>query len=139
MDLIKRGRFDEILKINQQEANDAAKSWPPKGVTLETTGWFNHLLGTIPKIGHADEMMKAVFDPNAPIQKGPQIFQAQGAFIVAKVKESRTADMSKYPAAKETELKTLRERKFRAFMPAWMEDVKSRIKISLNEKVLQQL
>ncbi len=138
-DLIKRGRFEEIQKINQEEANAAMKSWPPKGVKLETTGWFNHLLGTIPQIGHADEILHAAFDPNAPIQKGPQMFQAQGAFIVAKMKESRSADMNKYAAAKETELKTLRERKFRAFMPAWMEDVKSRIKVSLNEKVLSQL
>ncbi len=58
---------------------------------------------------------------------------------MAVVKESRSADMEKFAAAKDMQLKTLRERKFRAFMPAWMEDVRSRIKISLNEKVLSQL
>jgi len=130
-ELVKRDHLDEIRKINLALADEAMKRWPPG--KLETTGSFNGLEGQIPKIGRADEIMKAAFDPNAKIQTGPQLFEAAGGVIIAKVKEKKSADMSKLAGAeKDKELSTLRERKLRAFLPAWIEDVKRRTKISFN-------
>jgi hypothetical protein len=136
-ELVKRDHLDEIRKINMASAEEAMKHWPPKG--LQTTGSFNGLEGQIPKIGRADEIMKAAFDPQAKIQSGPQVFEAQGGVIVAKVKEKKSADMAKLAADKDKELATLRERKLRAFLPAWLEDVRKRTKISLNNEDLASL
>ena len=133
MTLARELSLDEIRKINLASAEEAIRSWPPKG--LETTGSFNGLEGQIPKIGRADEIMKAAFDPNAKIQSGPQLFEAQGGVIVARVKEKKSADMGKLAAEKDKELATLRERKLRAFLPAWMEDVRKRTKISFSGNI----
>ena len=135
-DLIKRDRMDEIRKINLAQGERAAKSWPPKDRTPESTGSFNGLEGFIPKIGRADEILAAAFDPKAKMQNEPQVFEAQGSVIVAKVKERSSADMKKFNQDREVQIKSLRERKLRAFLPAWMEDVKSRVKISYNNKIM---
>jgi len=134
-ELLKRDRLDEIRKINLAAGEAAMKNWPP--AKLEHTGAFNGLEGQIPKIGRADEIMKAAFDPNAKIQTGPQLFEAVGGVIVAKVKEKKSADMSKLASDKEKQLATLRERKLRAFLPVWLEDVRKRTKISSNVDLTQ--
>lgn len=138
-EILKKQRIDEIRKINLATAEEAMKSWPPKGAKVETTGFFNSLEGNIPKIGRADEITKAAFDPEAKIQKGPQLFEAQGAVIVATVKEKKSAEMAKLKDQAEMQEKTLRERKLRAFLPAWMEDVQKRVKISYNKKALGEI
>lgn len=134
MELIKRSRVDEIRKINVASAEAAMKSWPAKGA--ETTGAFNGLEGNIPKIGRADEIMKAAFDPQAKIQTGPQMFESQGGVIVAMVKEKKTADMAKLKQEEEVHARTLKERKLRAFLPAWLEDVQKRTKVSYNNRAI---
>lgn len=138
-ELVKRQRVDEIRKINFEIADSIAKSWPPKGYVVETTGSFNGLEGNIPKIGRADEILKASFDPAAKIQKGPQVFESQGSVIVAVIKDKKSANMSELKNNKDMQLRTLKERKLRAFMPAWMEDVRGRVKISYNNGILEQM
>ncbi len=135
-DLIRREKVEEIRKINMAAAEEAMKSWPPKNAKVDTTGEFNGLEGNIPKIGRAEEIIKAAFDPKAKIQSGPQMFEAQGGVIVAVVKEKKSADMKKFTQEKELHSRTLKERKLRAFLPAWMEDVKSRVKVSYNTRAL---
>ncbi len=136
-ELIKRERIEEIRKINFAAAADALKNWPPKGV--QTTGPFNSLEGVLPKIGTAPEILKAAFDPSAKIQTGPQQFEAQGGVIVAKVKDKKSADMSKLASEREMQMRTLKERKLRAFLPAWLEDVQKRTKISFNNSIVSQM
>jgi peptidyl-prolyl cis-trans isomerase D len=138
-DLLRREKVEDIRKINLAAAEEAMKSWPPKNAKVDTTGEFNGLEGMIPKIGRADEIIKAAFDPKAKIQTGPQMFEAQGGVIVAVVKEKKTADMGKFEKEKEIHSRTLKERKLRAFLPAWMEDVKTRTKVSYNNKILGNL
>ena len=138
-ELLKKERMAEVRKINKEMAESVVKSWPPKNEELQLTGSFNRLEGFIPKIGRADEILNAAFDDAAKIQKGPQVFEAQGAFIVASVKEKQSPDLTKFAKEKETLLKTLRTRKMQAFMPAWMEDVRGRVKIKLNEDLLKQM
>jgi peptidyl-prolyl cis-trans isomerase D len=137
-ELIKRERVDEIRKINQSSAEAVAKNWNSAPGKLET-GSFSSIDQSIPKIGRADEIMKAAFDPNAKIQTGPQLFESQGGYIVAQVKTKKVADMAKLPAEASNVTKSLRERKLRAFLPAWMEDVQKRAKISMNNNVLSQM
>jgi peptidyl-prolyl cis-trans isomerase D len=136
-ELLKKERIEEIRKINFAAADEAMKNWPPKGV--DTTGPFNSLEGMLPKIGTAPEILKAAFDPGAKIQTGPQRFEAQGGVIVARVKEKKSADMSKLAAEKDKQLQTLRERKIRAFLPAWLEDVQKRTKVSFNSSMVNQM
>jgi peptidyl-prolyl cis-trans isomerase D len=136
-ELLKRDRLDDIRKINLAAAEEAMKSWPRKGA--DTTGAFNGLEGIIPKIGRADEIMKAAFDPKAKIQTAPQLFEAQGGVIVAQVKEKKSADMAKLEKEREMQARTLRERKLRAFLPAWLEDVQKRTNISYNKKLISEL
>ncbi len=137
-ELIKRDKVSEIRELNLASAQAVVKNW--KGQTnLQTTGSFNSLEGMIPKIGRAEEILKAAFDPKAPIQTGPQVFESQGGVIVAMVKERRNADMAKFRKEQEMHAKTLHERKLRAFLPAWLENVKERTKISLNPNIMGQL
>lgn len=138
VELIKRGRVEEIRKINLAAAEQAVKSFPGGG-NVETTGDFNGLEGMIPKIGRAEEILKAAFDPKAKIQSGPQVFEAQGGVIVAIVKGRKSADMSKLQMEREIHSQTLRERKLRAFIPAWLQDVQERTKVSYNTSLLSQL
>jgi peptidyl-prolyl cis-trans isomerase D len=137
-ELIKRERVEEIAKINRAAGERVAKSWPG-GEKVETTGEFNSLEGTIPKIGHADEILKAAFDPQAKIQTGPQIFEAQGGVIVATIKDKKSADMAKFAKEKDAYTVQLRERKLRAFLPAWLEHVQEHTKISYNTNLLNQM
>lgn len=138
-EILKRDRADEIRKINLAAAEEIVNNWPPKGEVVESTGPFNGLEGFIPKIGRADEILKAAFDPKAKIQSAPQIFEAQGGVIVAKVKAKSSADMSKFRSEQSVHSTTLRERKLRAFLPAWMDDVKERTKISYNQSLVERL
>ncbi len=138
-ELIKREKVDEIRKLNLAAAEQAMKSWPPRGAKIETTGDFNGLEGMIPNIGRAEEIIKAAFDPKAAIQTGPQMFEAQGGVIVARVKERKAPDMKKFVQEKALHAQTLKERKLRAFLPAWMEDVKSRVKVSYNKNAIGNL
>jgi peptidyl-prolyl cis-trans isomerase D len=137
-ELIKRDRVDEIRKINVAAAEAAMRSWPAGG-KVETTGEFNGLEGMIPKIGRADEILKAAFDPKAKIQSSPQLFEAQGGVIVAVVSGRRSANMSQFKKDEEMHARTLKERKLQAFLPAWLEDVKGRTKVSYNASLLNQL
>jgi peptidyl-prolyl cis-trans isomerase D len=136
-ELLKRERLDEIRKLNLAAGEEAMKHWPAKG--LESTGPFNGLEGIIPKIGHADEILKAAFDPKSKLQTGPQMFEAQGGVIVAELKEKKSADMAKLEKEKDVQTRTLRERKLRAFLPAWLEDVQKRTSISYNKKLISEL
>lgn len=135
-ELVKRERMDEIRKINLAAADAALKNFPS---SAETTGPFNSLEGQIPKIGRADEIMKAAFDPKAKIQTGPQLFEAAGGVIVARVKDKKSADMAKLNAEKDKQVQTLRERKLRAFLPAWLQDVEARTKVTYNKKIFADM
>jgi len=136
-EILKKERIEELRKINYASAAEAIKNWPPRNV--ETTGPFNSLEGVLPKIGTAPEILKAAFDPNAKIQTGPQQFESQGGVIVARVKERKSADMSKLNSDKEKQLQTLKERKIRAFIPAWLEDVQKRTKVSYNSSAVANM
>lgn len=137
LELMRREKIEEIRKINLASAEEAAKNWTNAGA--DTTGAFNSLEGVIPKIGRADEILKAAFDPKAKIQSGPQVFESQGGVIVAKIMEKKSPDLSKFEKEKDMHIRTLRERKLRAFLPAWMENVRARTKISFNSALLNQM
>ncbi|MGE3261914.1 MAG: SurA N-terminal domain-containing protein [Bacteriovoracia bacterium] len=138
-EILKKQRIDEVRKINLAAGEEAVKHWPPAGEKVQSTGLFNSLEGSIPQIGRADEIIKAAFDPEAKIQKGPQLFESAGGVIVAVVKERKSAEMGKLKQNEAQQESSLRERKLRAFMPAWMEDVQKRVKISYNKKLLEQM
>lgn len=137
-ELLKREKVADIRKINMESAEQVAKNFPGSA-KVETTGDFNGLEGMIPKIGRADEILKAAFDPRAKIQTGAQVFEAQGGVIVAVVKSKKSADMAQLQKDQEKHSQTLRERKLRAFIPAWLEDVKERTKITYNTNLLTQI
>lgn len=134
-EVLKKQRIEEVRKINIAAGEEAVKSWPAGGKVM-TTGFFNSLEGNIPQIGRADEIIKAAFDPNAKIQKGPQLFESAGGVIVAVVKDRKSAELSKWKDQEALQERSLRERKLRAFMPVWMEDVQKRVKISYNQKAV---
>lgn len=138
-EILKKQRIDEVRQINMAAGEAAVKNWPPAGAKVMSTGLFSSLDPSIPEIGRADEIMKAAFDPNAKIQKGPQLFESAGGVIVATVKERKSAEMSKLKEQEDVQERTLRERKLRAFMPAWMEDVQKRVKISYNKNILENM
>lgn len=140
-ELLKRERLDEIRKINREQAENVAKNWGKKlpGFDSAETGFFNAVDGFVPKIGRADEVLKAAFDDKAAIQKGPQVFEAQGTFIVAAVKARKSADPAKFAEQKDVQERTIRSRKQQAFLPAWMQHVQKNHKVVINESLLQQL
>jgi peptidyl-prolyl cis-trans isomerase D len=136
-ELIRRDRSEEIRKLNREAAEVAAKSWTSSSGA--ETGFFSSMDTQVPKIGRADEILKAAFEDGAAVQKGPQIFESQGAFIVAQVAGRKGPDMKKFEAEKEIHGRTLKQRKMQVFMPAWLENVKSRTKISMNQRLLENL
>lgn len=140
-ELLKRDRMDEIRKLNREQADMIVQNWGKKipGYEVAETGMFNAIDGYIPKIGRADEILQAAFSNSAPIQKGPQIFEAQGSFIVAAIKEHKSADPAKYSAERDSQEKSIRARKMQAFMPAWMQYVQKNHSIKLNNKLLSSL
>lgn len=133
-ELLKREHVDEIRAINKSAAEALAKAWSPKGA--EETGLFSRLDTAIPRIGRAPEILNAAFDPGAKLQKGPQVFESQGSYIVAVIKERKSADPKKLETEKESQVRSLRSRKMQAFMPAWLENVRTRTKISYNQDLL---
>lgn len=135
-DMIKRENVAETSRILRQEAEAVAKRWPPTSPRPLSTGLFNRLDTLVPKIGRADEIAKAAFNPAAPIQNKPQIFEAQGGVIVAKVKVAKKPNMDEFQKNRKVQYDTLKARKLRTFMPAWMDDVRTRVKVSFNEKAL---
>ena len=138
-ELVKREKNDEVRNVLLAEAAEAVKKWPAISPKPISTGLFNRLDTMIPKIGRADEIIKAAFDPKAAIQNKPQIFEAQGGIIVARVKAAKQPNMSDFQKNRQAQYDTLKARKLRTFMPAWMEDVRTRTKVSLNESVLNSL
>lgn len=136
-ELIKREKVDEIRQINLASAEAAAKNWGAQ--KKDSTGPFSRLDGQVKNIGRAPEIIAAAFDPKAKIQAGPQVFESQGGVIVASIKEKKTPDMAKFEKERTMHVDTLRQRKFRAFMPAWLEDVKSRTKVSYNPSLISQI
>ena len=59
--------------------------------------------------------------------------------FVAMVKERKAPDLTKFAKEEQTHADTLRERKMRAFMPAWLSDVKTRTKISYNTALIGEM
>ncbi len=138
-EILKRQKIDEIHDILMKDAEQVAKHWPPKEPRPISTGLFTRIDQIVPKIGRAEEIAKAAFDPKAPIQKGPQVFEAQGGVIVAKLKTAKLPNMADFEKHRRAEYDSLKQQKLRTFLPAWMEDVRSRTKISFNEKALEAL
>jgi peptidyl-prolyl cis-trans isomerase D len=136
-EILKREKSDKIHEVLMDEAARVAKHWPPADPKPTTTGLFSRLDPSVPKIGRADEILKAAFDPKAPIQTSPQIFEAQGGVIVAKVKVAKKPNMDEFQKSRKAQEDSLKQRKLRTFLPAWMEDVRSRTKVSFNENALK--
>lgn len=135
--ILKGEKIEEIRKTNLASADAVVKGWASASGKQET-GAFNSIESAIPKIGRAEEILKASFDPNAKIQSGPQVFESQGGVIVAQVKEKKQPDMTKFAQEKDKQAKTLKERKLRAFLPAWLEDVQKRTKMTFNQDAIQR-
>ena len=138
-ELLKKERFAEIQKINRATAEDYARRWAAgdkKGITVTETGLFPRVQTTIPTIGKAAEILSAAFDDNAAIQTKPQVFEAAGGIIVARVKQKEKPDMSKFDTEKDKQLKTLQARKLEAFFPAWMENVQAQFPVKMNTALL---
>lgn len=141
VDLLKKDRISEVQKINRATAEEYSKRWSAgdrKGLGITETGLFTRVQGSIPSIGRATEIMSAAFDENATIQKAPQIFEAAGGVIVARVKERQSADFSKFEAEKAKQLQTLQSRKLEAFFPAWIENVQKQFPVKFNKAALDR-
>ncbi|NUM87835.1 MAG: SurA N-terminal domain-containing protein [Bdellovibrionales bacterium] len=138
-DLIRRDRVAEVREILQTEGKKIAAQWPPKDYAVEKTGLFNLVEGYIPKLGRAEEILNAAFNAKAPIQTKPQMFESQGGVVVAMVTGRKSPDMTEFQKNRSMHRDTLRLRKLRAFIPAWMEDVKGRTRVSFNEQLLKQM
>lgn len=140
-ELLKKERFAEIQKLNRATAEEIAKRWAAgdkKGLTITETGLFSRVQTTIPTIGKATEIVNAAFDDKATIQTKPQIFEAAGGVIVARVKQKETPDMAKFEGEKDKQLKTLQARKLEAFFPAWMENVQAQFPVKFNTAVMKR-
>jgi peptidyl-prolyl cis-trans isomerase D len=138
-ELLKKEQFAEVQKINRASAEDFAKRWTAgerKGLAFTETGLFSRVQSTIPTIGKSNEILNAAFDEKAAIQSKPQIFEAAGGIIVAKVKGKETPDMTKFAEERPKQLKTLQARKLEAFFPAWMENVQSHFPVKTNPQVM---
>lgn len=141
-ELIKQTRTEEIQKINRAEAVRIAAQWKrgsKKGLKIAETGDFTMVQSTIPSIGNASEIMEASFDPDAQIQSEPQVFEAAGGIIVAKIKKSQDPDFSKFDKERDSQLKTLQTRKLRIFFPAWVESVKKDFPVKVNEELIKEI
>ncbi len=139
--LIKKSRFAEVRKINRKTAQGIMSKWKKgqkKSLKLKTTGLFTKMQPTIPNIGNASEIMTAAFNNKAPIQKGPQLFEAAGGIIVAQVKKKMLPDFAKMKRDKEKQSKTLIERKYRTFLDAWMKELRENFSVSINQSLIEK-
>ncbi len=141
-ELIKKDRKDEIKKINRAEAERMAKRWASgskRGLNISATGEFTRVQSAIPSIGKVSEIMDAAFSEDAQIQSGPQVFEALGGMIVAKVKKAVEPDFSKFESDRKAQLKALQTRKLQIFFPAWVESVKKEFPVKVNEKLIDEI
>lgn len=141
-ELIKKTRKDEIQKINRQEAERIAAKWSSgskSGLNISATGEFTRVQSAIPSIGRASEIMEAAFNPDSQIQSRPQIFEAAGGVIIAKVKKAEEPDFTKFESDRKKQLETLQTRKLRIFFPAWVESVKEEFPVKVNEKLIDEI
>ena len=139
--LVKDERSTEIQKINREMAADYSKRWAAgdrKGLTFAETGLFSRVQTAIPSIGKSPEITSAAFDENAKIQKEPQVFEAAGGIIIAKVKSKELPDMSKFDSEKEKQFKTMQARKLEAFFPAWMQNVETQFPVKINTAMMER-
>ena len=143
-ELIKKSRFEEIKKINRESAEKIAKNWSAgrRGKfkkQIKETGLFTRVQNSIPSIGRADEIMSAAFDNSAKISNGPQIFEAAGGTIIARIKDKKTADFSKFKAEKDKQEQTLRSRKMRLFLQPWLDQIRTEFPVTINRKLLARM
>ncbi len=76
-------------------------------LTIEETGLFTRAYGNfIPRLGNLENLAQAAFELTAEKPAAPEIYESDGKFIVATLKERQEADLAGLDAAQRETLKT---------------------------------
>ncbi|MDY0270091.1 SurA N-terminal domain-containing protein [Trichloromonas sp.] len=100
-----RTAAEELLAALQQGASLVDRA-AAEGLRVEETGLFSRANGEfLPRLGNAPELAKAAFDLESGKTVAPAVYEVDGTFVVAALKERQTADPTKLDAAGREELR----------------------------------
>lgn len=154
-EMITGEKLPEIQKINDHMADQvlailkADKSSDAKvdallkgtGVTVKTTGSFNHKSSGIPGIGEAADLVKDSFADHSPLDPAQggaakKYTTAGGNIVVAVLTEVHHPDMAQFDSEREDFIRQLTLRKQNEFYHSWVNSLMQSAKVDVNQDVV---
>jgi hypothetical protein len=149
-DLLAGEKTDEAKKVNQRLAEQIlpmltpdAKSdekikavLKPYGLDIKKTGWVSRGNPNIPTLGPDKEIVHDLFENKSPVDGKAKMYQRPMGTIIAVIAASERPDLAKYSAEEEKILKQLTFKKAQQLQNEWLDTVRKRAKIEVNEDVV---
>jgi peptidyl-prolyl cis-trans isomerase D len=131
-----RKTAEDLLAALQGGATLASQAAAQR-LTVEETGLFARAYGDfLPRLGNAAELAKAAFDLSEEKPVAPAVYEVDGKFVVAALKERLAADPAKLDAAgRETLKSTILTRKKDQIFKEKMEELKKQANIVVSPAI----
>jgi peptidyl-prolyl cis-trans isomerase D len=130
-----RERAEEIRKKLAEKKNLEEVASEEK-LAVEETGLFTRTGGYVPRIGSAPELKKAAFALTQQSPIAPEAYVASGDGFVVVLKEREAADMSQFDKKKDEILKRNLNDQRQAALQAFINQLKRRARIDVNNAAL---
>lgn len=106
-----------------------------RGFQMEETGLFTRTAGVIPKIGPSKEpigILSSLTEKN-PVPK--EVLRTKDGYFVVRLQTLEPPDMSKFPSVKKDLEKRLIYQKQEEFFQSWLNQLRAKAKIDINQEV----
>jgi peptidyl-prolyl cis-trans isomerase D len=133
-----KAKADGLLAALKQQNNFGAFA-AANGLTVEQTGPFTRAGTYVPKLGTQADLKKAAFELTKDHPVAPAVYQATGDAVLAALKEIVPADDAKFEEQKDTLRQQTIERRRGLVSEQFVNELKARARIEINQDVLASL
>ncbi len=128
-------RAEEILKA-VKEGEDFKTIASKDGMEIKSTGFFTKRDGFVPDIGVFVADRDGLFELTDTSPYYPEVLSSGGRFFVVRLKESKDARPEDFEKQKDSIKQRLLTRKKNEVLTRWIEDLRSKARIEINEEML---
>jgi peptidyl-prolyl cis-trans isomerase D len=129
----RQGAEDLLRQVESgKSVREAAQE---KGLQVEETGWFTRTGGMVPRIGPSGQLMPFLSSLTEKNPVSKEIWKTKDGYFVVKLLSREPADESKFPSAKKDLEKRLIYQKAEQTFRNWLDQLKAKAKIEINQSV----
>jgi peptidyl-prolyl cis-trans isomerase D len=129
---------DALLK-SLHEGKDIRELARGQGLPVEETGYFTRTAGAIPKIGPVKESGRLLsgLTPKDPLPK--EILKTREGYFVVRLLSVEPADQGRFAEAKKSLERRLLSQKQDEYFQNWLNELKSKAKIDINQDMFKSV